>query len=123
LPRLSTRARAAEERGLGEWLRAEGIQAAAAGYWSAYRLSLVFEVRPPVVPLSDGQDRVPHHREVFERAQKVALLFADSATLDPPLRYFHELKTQGQSVKLHHIPGFMVLVWERASPHPLPQLP
>jgi hypothetical protein len=107
LPALTDRGRAADERVLRDALRARGIEAAAADYWLAYRLSMLFEQQPIVVPLSAGQDRLAAHRERFDKARTVALLFHPSEQRSVPQSYLQA------GAKVEQIAGFTVVFIDR----------
>jgi hypothetical protein len=113
LPVFTDRGRAADERVLRDALRARGVRAAAADYWLAYRLSLLFELEPKVVPLSAGQDRIPEHRAIFDSAPEVALVFHPSEQRSMPQPWLDQLVGQGGTVTAENIAGFTVIFWKR----------
>jgi hypothetical protein len=69
------RATGEEERALALALRARGITGAYADYWLAYRLSLLMQERPVVVPFNAGADRYPPYRLSVASANVAAMLF------------------------------------------------
>ncbi|MFN0064517.1 MAG: hypothetical protein ACKVPX_18595 [Myxococcaceae bacterium] len=109
----TARARGEREDTLRNWLREQRVESAAAEYWSAYRLSLWFSARPKVVPLAAHQDRIPHHRRVYDNGSRVALLFDRTLRTESSESYRTSLTRAGVNVTPHDVAGFEVLLGER----------
>ncbi len=95
---------------LAEALRQQGVDAAAADYWLAYRLSMLFDLQPTVVPLAAGQDREPLERQRFDTGHTTALLFHPSEQRSTPQPYLQSLTAQHANVTVQNIAGFTVLI-------------
>jgi hypothetical protein len=113
LPKLTDRGRAEDERVVRDTLRARGVEAATAEYWLAYRLSLLFEAQPVVVPLNPGQDRVPLHRQQFEQARHVAFIFHPSEPRATPEPFIQMLAARNLQAQVENIAGFTVIFARR----------
>jgi hypothetical protein len=68
-------ARARDEHALHALLDARGIRYAMADYWTAYRLTLLYEEHPIVVPLHRSQDRHLPYRDAFAAEPVVAYIY------------------------------------------------
>lgn len=74
---------------LRDALRARGVTAATAGYWQAYRWTLLFDEDPVVVPDALPEDRYLPYRDRFDAAPVVAYLFATPDEASAVERRFH----------------------------------
>lgn len=112
LPVRTARGAMTEERALGEFLRSKGVRYAAAQYWGAYRLSLIFSEDPIVVPEA-SEDRYPKWRERFDAAPRVAYLVHPS-TPDLIAEYVEDrLKEKGLTFERSTVAGYTVYLVQR----------
>ncbi|MGQ0506061.1 MAG: hypothetical protein ACT4TC_12170 [Myxococcaceae bacterium] len=110
LPRRDARGIAAEEQVLGQWLRTQGIDAAAAQYWLAYRLTFLWKESPTVVPIEAGEDRYPPYRAQLHQAQRTAYIFHPSEPRASPAGVLPILAARGGVIRHAHVAGFTVLI-------------
>jgi hypothetical protein len=109
LPRMAARGSAQQEMKLAEVLRANGVEAAHAQYWLAYRLTFLWREHPIVMPLSD--DRYPKYQQQTADAKTVAYIFHPSEPRAVPEQVLPSL-TSGTVERLD-IEGFTVLLQRR----------
>lgn len=114
-PVVTARGAATEERAVVDFLRKRGVEAAAAQYWLAYRLSFLWEEQPVVVPLSAGEDRYPPHQQRFASARVVAYVFHPSAPRASPAEVLPWLAAQPGRVESVSIADFTILVHDRGA--------
>jgi Dolichyl-phosphate-mannose-protein mannosyltransferase len=104
---------AAPERRLAQRLRAEGVEVAAAPYWSSYRLAFLFEEVPPVIPLSEAEDRYRPYRVAFARARVVAYLFASTDVDVTASDVERQLRVEGGDLQRLEVEGYTVVLHRR----------
>lgn len=110
LPTLTARGRAAEERQVGAYLRERGIEAGAAQYWLAYRLTFLFHENPVVNPLNPGEDRYEPYRRKFAMAPLKVYIFHPSEPRAVPDPYEAAFRRTGVHFERVVISGFTLLI-------------
>ncbi len=108
--RLAARGAAVAEREVMASLRERGIHEAYAQYWLAYRLSLLFEEDPLVVPLDPSDDRHAALRATVERAKRVAVIFHPSVPLSDPSPSRETARASGNLEEELQIEDFTILI-------------
>lgn len=112
VPVRTARGAMTEERALGDFLRAKGVRYAAANYWVAYRLSLIFAEHPIVVPES-SEDRYPKWREQFDAEPRVAYLVHPSGPDLTVELVESSLEERGLTYERITVEGFTVFLVQR----------
>jgi hypothetical protein len=110
LPTLTARGKAAEERELGAYLRGKGIEAGAAQYWLAYRLTFLFHEKPVVIPLNPGEDRYEPYRRKFAMAPIKVYIFHPSEPRAIPEPYEASFRRTGVHFERTVVSGFTLLI-------------
>ena len=110
VPALTARGQAAEERQLGAYLRGKGIEAGAAQYWLAYRLTFLFHENPVVIPLNPGEDRYEPYRRKFAMAPIKVYIFHPSEPRAIPDPYEAIFRRTGVHFERVLISGFILLI-------------
>ena len=91
-------------------LRERGAHEAYAQYWLAYRLSLLFEENPIVVPLNPKDDRRAALRAQVEQAKRVAMIFHPSEARSNPGLYRESARASGALEEEFKVEDFTVLI-------------
>lgn len=108
--RLDARGAAVAEREVLALLRERGVHEAYAQYWLAYRLSLLFEEDPLVVPLDPADDRRAALRVQVERAKRAAMIFHPSVPRNTPGPYREAARASGALEEEIHVEDFTILI-------------
>jgi hypothetical protein len=110
VPTLTARGQAAEESQLGAYLRDKGIEAGAAQYWLAYRLTFLFHENPVVIPLRPREDRYEPYRRKFAMAPTKVYIFHPSEPRAIPDPYEATFRSTGVHFERVVIAGFTLLI-------------
>lgn len=113
--RRTDRGIAMAELDLGRRLRELGVHHGRAQYWQAYRLSLLWQEDPLVVPLEADLDRIPEARRAVDAAPRVAAIFHPSEPRASPADYEASLINQGTAFERHQLGEFTVFITSPSS--------
>jgi len=108
--RLDARGAAVAEHEVLARLRQRGVREGYAQYWIAYRLSLLFEEDPLIVPLDPKDDRRASLRAQVERAKRVAMIFHPSEPRATAAQYREKLTASGALEEEFQVEDFTVLI-------------
>lgn len=99
---------------LFDLLHQKRVVYAEADYWTAYRLTFLFDERIVVVPIHDANDRYAPYREAFRRAPTYAYVFDPDRSQENVEAFERELTRSSASVERSKVGRLDVLVVHRS---------
>lgn len=105
------------EQALLQQLKADGVQAVAAEYWLAYRLTFLWREELIAMPLDSADDRHRAYRQQFDAAAKKALVFHPFEARAHPEDYAARLTQEGIAFTRQQVGGFTVIEQVGFDPH------
>lgn len=102
-----------EDYALLDSLKSRGIKYAAADYWAAYRLTLLFNEELVVVPNNEREDRYAPYRRAFEAAPMFAYIYDRGRSREDLVATERELVTENARVEKADIGTLTVFVVTR----------
>lgn len=110
LPSATAEGTGKREYALRDWLRAQQVDQAMAGYWDSYRLAFLFDERPQVIPFGIGHDRHRESRREFGPDERATYIYRAVGPTEADWKALKR-KHKGGTFTQYRQFGYVVVMW------------